>query len=195
MLRVLFCLALCSVAVASAEVRIHDPMVRLLAKPFGIEERIQLLSIDAVHGAPCGGMRIALTLRSSGVKKVVLKQPRFRLEVVGPEGNWLRLGELSGKGITFPLTGDGHSVDHRHVAALESHLDCRQLAGYLRDAARNGRRLRLVGQATMEVGEGDKVEFRKKDLKFELRARTTLSQGFGARSHDDAGELPQIGPR
>lgn len=193
MLRFVPALVLCLAGSLGAEVRIHDGPVRLLAMPFGIEERIELKSIDAVHGGPEGEGRLVFTLRSSGVKKVVLRDPVFRLELQGPDGEWMSLGELRGSLITFPLTGEDRSVDLRHVAQLQSHLGAKDLGGHLRAAATHERPIRLVGHATMEVGKGDKVEFRKKDLKLELRGTTRLAEDFSAVRHEAAAGLPETG--
>ena len=178
-----------------AQVRIHDTAVRLLAKPFGIEKRIQLESIDELHCAADGSKRITLTLRNSGVKEVVLNDPSFSLDIVLPNGSWASLGTVSGASITFPITGKDHTVARTYVANFTSKLKRADLEAYLRDAARTSAKIRLLGQADMLVNSGGKTEFSKEDLKLEVASKTTLAKDFKAVSVSRADQLPTVGKR
>lgn len=178
-----------------AQVKIHDPIVSLMAKPFGIGERIKLQSFDAVHCAPDGSKRLVFTLESAGVKQVTLRNPGFRFEIVLPNGKWASLGELHGSRITFPVTGDDKSVRRTYVAELRTQLTCADLSGYLRQAAAANAPVRLVGRATMTVGDPADPEFEKKKLKLELGGRVALGDGFFVKEHARADRLPEIGVR
>jgi len=187
------CLCTLAIGAASAQVRIHDPAVRLLAKPFGIEKRIQLESIDGIHCAKDGSKRIAFTLRNSGVKEVVLKNPVFSLDIVLPDGSWASLGSISGASITFPITGKTKEARRSYVAELTSNLKRADLEGYLRQAAKTSARVRLLGKAEMNVNNRGKTEFSKKNLKLEVGATTTLGKSFKAVDVTRSSELPTTG--
>ncbi|MBK1828740.1 hypothetical protein [Haloferula rosea] len=191
----IFGLGLILMHASHAQVRIHDTAVRLLAKPFGIEKRIQLESIDALHCAADGTKRITLTLRNSGVKEVVLNDPSFSLDIVLPDGNWASLGTVGGASITFPITGKDHTVSRTYVATFDSKLKRADLEAYLRDSAKSSGRLRLLGRADMLVNSGGKTEFSKKNLKLEVAGVTTLATHFKAVSVSRADQLPTVGRR
>lgn len=195
MLRLTLALALMTIPGAQAQVRIHDAAVRLLAKPFGIEKRIELQSIDALHCAEDGSKRLVFTLRSSGVKEVVLKQPEFSLDIVLPDGSWASLGILSGSTITFPLTGKTVKKSRTYVADFKSTLTRSDIEAYLRQAAGSDAGIRLLGDAEMRVNSNGKTEFSKKDLRLELGGRTTLSGDFRSVQHTSARQLPKVGRR
>ncbi len=193
MLRIFVFLTIAGLGTAVAEVRIHDPVVSLLAKPYGIEERIQLESIDALYSAPNGDKRLVFTLRNSGVKEVRLRQPDFSLDIVMPDGRWASLGSLGGCSICFPVTGDSETASRTYVAALESGLGSDDLETHLRRTAASGRQVRLVGTAEMLVVSDDRVEFSKKNLKLEVHGPLKLSRNFRARSRPDSADLPGTG--
>lgn len=187
--------ALMIVSDVQAQVKIHDVGVRLLAKPYGIEKRIELQKIDSVHFSADGTKRLTFTLRSSGVKEVVLKKPVFSLDIVLPDGSWASLGSLSGCRITFPLTGSSNKKISTYVAEFKTKLSGSDIANYLRQAAASGARLRLIGRAEMLVNNGNKTEFSKKNLKLELGGTTKLCGNFDAVACASSRELPTVGKR
>lgn len=195
MARILLFLGVCliSLSTATAQVRIHDTAVRLLAKPFGIEKRIEFVSIDRLFGAPDGTKRIQFTLRNSGVKEVTLKQPVFSLDLILPDGTWASLGSLSGAEIVFPITGESKKVTRTYVAELKSQLMLTDIKAYLRDGATSATRVRLLGCAEMSVGSDGESEFTKENLKLELGGRLALSPGFKAIEVPSAKKLPKVG--
>lgn len=195
MVRIPLFLGVCLISLnnVTAQVRIHDTAVRLLAKPFGIEKRIELISIDGLFGSPDGTKRIQFTLRNSGVKEVTLKQPVFSLDLVLPDGTWASLGSLSGAEIIFPITDESKKVTHTYMAKFESKLPLSDIQAYLRDGAATTTRVRLLGHAEMNVGSGGKSEFTKKNLKLELGGRLNLSPDFKAVEVPSATQLPTVG--
>ncbi|MEP4077953.1 hypothetical protein [Haloferula sp.] len=191
----LFVLAFIAAGESGAQVKIHDMAVKLLAKPYGIEKRIELESVDGLHCASDGTKHLAFTLRSSGVKEVVLRHPSFSLDITLPNKGWASIGSLSGCSITFPVTGDSRKESRSYVASFKSDLSPSDLESYLRQAAASGARVRLLGQADMAVGSNGKSEFSKKNLKLELTARTILSGKFKSVIYSSADKLPKVGCR
>jgi hypothetical protein len=180
---------------ALSQVKIHDTAVSLLAKPFGIEKRIQLQSLDALHSARDGSKRLSFTLRSSGVKEVILKDPEFSLDIVLPDGNWASLGTLRSNKITFPASGETKKVSRSYTAELDSHLNGSDIIGHLKAAAASGCRLRLLGKAEMVVSSNGRRNFSKKGLELELCGKTVLAKNFKITQHQSARELPKVGRR
>jgi len=187
-------LALCLLPLsARGQARIHDPIVSLLAKPYGIEERIELRSIDAVHFGPDGSGRLVLTIRNSGVKRVRLKEPRFEIDVVGADGRRVVLGELRAEEILFPFTGGDRQVTRRHVVRFRPELSSTEVTRHLREASKGGRRVRLLGRAGLEVPRDNGDLFVREDLKFELGGRARLGEGFKPVWHRSRRRLPECG--
>ena len=182
-------------SVATAQVKIHDTAVSILAKPFKIAERIELESVDLIHGAPDGSKRLIFTLRSSGVKEVVLKDPEFSLDVVMPDGNWASLGTLSGCSITFPASGKTTKESRTYVANLGINHTCTDISRYLQQAAKSGSQLRMIGKAEMSVNSNGRTDFSKDGLKLELCGTTVLDPGFKVVDHKSARMLPKTGCR
>lgn len=188
-------LVLTFLAPSMAQVVIHDPAIRLLAKPFGIEKRIRLQSIDMIHSGPDDAKFLVFTLENSGVKEVQLKNPSFSLDITLPDGEWASLGELSGCLLTFPVTEGEQKIKRTYTAAFESHLSCDDVSAYLRRAAREGAPMRLIGKAEMEVCTPGKTNFSKKGLKLELSGPVLLKDGFKAVKHPTAKTLPKVGAK
>lgn len=180
---------------ASGQVKIHDPVVSVLAKPYGIEKRIKLESIDGLYHAKDGGKRLKFTLRSSGVKHVRLNRPDFSLDIVMPDGSWASLGSLGGCRIDFPVTGETKTTNRTYIATLKSRLGSDDLEAYLERAAASGKRVRLLGKAEMVVSSDGSIEFSKKNLKLEVHGPLRLSSSFGVHSKASSGELPELGLR
>lgn len=180
---------------AVGQVVIHDPGVRLLAKPFGIEKRIRLHCIDMVHCAPDDTKRLVFTLKNSGFKEVLLKSPSFSLDIILPDGTWASLGELSGCMITFPVTDGEQKINRTYTVDFKSNLSCDDVSSYLRQAAREGAPMRLIGKAEMEVRTQAKTDFSKKGLKLELVGPVVLRDEFKAVKHKTAKTLPEVGAK
>jgi hypothetical protein len=178
---------------AIGEVVIHDPAVRLLAKPFGIEKRIRLHCIDMIHSGPDDEKRLVFTLENSGFKEVLLKNPSFSLDIILPDGNWASLGELSGCMITFPVTDEKQQHSRTYTADFKSNLSCDDVSSYLRQAAQEGSPMRLIGKAEMEVRTQGKINFAKKGLKLELTGPVVLKEEFKVVKHRAAKTLPKAG--
>lgn len=180
---------------AQAQVRIHDPAVRLLAKPFGIEKRINLQSIDGLYCNGSENKRIVFTLRNSGVKEVVLENPSFSLDVVLPNGEWASLGTLEGCRITFPKTGSSKETSRTYTAELQSTLTRSDIESYLRQSARSSTPVRLMGKAKLVVQDDGRVDFTKKNVKFELKGPMSFSEDFKSVAVSKGQALPESGPQ
>lgn len=180
---------------ATAQVRIHDPAVRLLAKPFGIEKRINLQSIDGLYCNGSENKRLVFTLRNSGVKEVVLEHPSFSLDVVLPNGEWASLGTLEGCRIIFPKTGSSKETSRTYTAELQSTLKRSDIESYLRQSARSSNPVRLMGKAKLVVQDDGRVDFTKKNVKFELKGPMNFSEDFKSVAVSSGGKLPATGQR
>lgn len=183
----------CVAMPAFGQARIHDPFVRMLARPYGIEDRICLKSIDGAHFCRDGTARLVLTLENSGVKEVVLVDPVFQLDVADPRGNHTNLGSLSVSKITFPVTPDEEKVLRRYVVVFQPALEPAEVVRHLRSASRDGARLRLLGHAGMTVDRGGGKLFKRSSLKFELGGVTRLGPGFEPVFCRNPGQLPACG--
>lgn len=192
MIRLLVVLGLADMP-AMAEVKIHDPLVSLLAKPYGVAKRIKLHHIDALHFGPGGGVRLVMTLENSGVKPVTLERPGFRLEVADAAGRWVDLGELSTPEIRFPVTPEHHVVRQTYVVDLKPALPDAEIVRLLRDSAQREGRIRLIGRSGMRVGRDGKQEFQRKNLKLELTGTCCLAKGFKWIRHRNENALPDCG--
>ncbi|MEM1085333.1 MAG: hypothetical protein AAGI48_14570 [Verrucomicrobiota bacterium] len=188
-------LTLFGIGPSFGQVRIHDPVISVLAKPYGIERRIEIESIDALYCAEDGEKRLVFTLRSSGVKEVQLKQPDFSLDIVLPDGSWASLGTLSGCGICFPITGDKQTTSRTYVAKLKSELRRKDLEAYLKQTAAAGSRVRMLGEAELVVGNEKDAEFSKKGLSLEVSGRLCLADNFKALTRSCSSLLPKPGQR
>lgn len=177
----------------SAQVKIHDPIVSTLAKPYGIERRITLKSIDAVHFGPNGSGRLVLTLENSGVKEVALDGPEFAFECVGADGSYEKLGDLKAGQIIFPNTGGDTTVRRQHVVELSPSVENAELVKRLRAAAKRGSKVRLIGRSDMRVEMGEESDFKRKGLKLELGGTARLGSGFKPEWHRKASQLPACG--
>lgn len=195
MLRMLWFSVLLAAGPVSAQVRIHDPVVRMLAKPYGIEERIRLASIDDMDFGPEGSGRLTLSLANSGVKEVRLEHPEFRMEVRTAEGQWVDLGRLEATEILFPLTGDDRSVTRKYVVDFKPASASAEVVKRLRQAAAEGRRFRLVGRAGLRVALGESRDFHRNSVTLELGGLTRLAKTFSPRWHRNSKALPAIGFR
>ncbi|MFC7338809.1 hypothetical protein ACFQY0_16555 [Haloferula chungangensis] len=180
---------------ASSDVIIHHHGVRLLAKPFGIEKRIRLLSIDTIHLAADGSMRLDFTLENSGVKEVLLANPSFSFDIILPDGQWASLGQLCGCLITFPVTEDDQKLKRSYTAEFKSELSSKDLTSYLKQAAANGAPMRLLGHADMTVRSGGKPSFNRKGLKLELDGPVILGAKFAVKKHQTTDSMPKLGAR
>jgi hypothetical protein len=179
----------------AAQVRIHDPVVRVLAKPYGIERRIQLVAFEDADFGPEGSGRLTVSLRNSGVKRVTLEQPVFRLEVAGADGRWEDLGELRIGEIVFPMTGEERSVTRRHVVDFRPRSGGAEAIKRLRAAAAAGRAFRFKGHAGMRVKLGEARDFHREKLGLELGGTVSLGKGFSPRWHRSEKSLPEVGRR
>ena len=180
---------------ASAQVRIHDVGVRMLAKPFGIEKRIELESIDGLYCNGSDTKRLVFTLRNSGVKEVVLKKPEFSFDVVLRDGSWASLGTLKGCQITFPQTGGSNRTSRTYTAEFHSKLTRSDLESYLRQSAGSSTLVRLLGKAELVVRDQSRTDFSKKNVKLELSGPMNFSKGFKSVSVGLGNSLPKPGRR
>ena len=183
----------CAALPAFGQARIHDPIVRMLAKPYGIEDRICLKSIDGAHFCQDGTARLLLTLENSGVKEVVLVDPVFQLDVADSRGNHTNLGSLSVSKITFPVTADDQRVLRRYVVAFQPALKPEEVVWHLKSASQSGTRLRLLGHAGMTVDRGGGKLFQRDRLKFELAGVTRLGRSFDPVFCRKPSQLPTCG--
>ncbi|WP_338686561.1 hypothetical protein [Haloferula helveola] len=178
---------------ASAEVKIHDPVVSVLAKPYGIEKRIRLASIDALHFGPDGKSRMVLTLESSGVKEVTLNRPAFRVECGDASGKRETLGELQVGQIVFPVTDGNEVVRRSYVVELRSELSGAEFTRKIREAAGAGRPIRFIGRSDMVVRSDGAEDFSRGGLKLELSGTTRLGRSFKPMWHSSVKKLPACG--
>ncbi len=177
------------------QVKIHDPLVSVMAKPYGIERRITLKSIDKVHFGPEGGGRLELTLENSGVKRVTLRRPSFQLECAGADGRYRVLADLECEEIVFPVTEEDRTVRRRHVVKMSPRVASDRLVKALREAAKAQRPVRLIGRADMSVKMDEEDDFNRRKLKLELRGATRLGQGFKPEWYRRSASLPKCGAR
>ena len=178
---------------ASAEVKIHDPVVSVLAKPYGIEKRIRLASIDALHFGPEDKSRMVLTLENFGVKEVTLNRPVFRVESGDAAGKRETLGELQVGQIVFPVTDGNEVVRRSYVVELRSDLSGAELTRKLREAAAAGRPIRFIGRSDMVVRSDGSEEFNRGGLKLELSGTARLGRSFKPVWHSSVKRLPACG--
>jgi|GEM_PF-4387383 len=188
-------LAVLTPTVAPAQVKIHDPVVRLLAKPYGVERRIQLEAFEDIDFGPEGSGRLGVRLRNSGVKQVTLEKPEFRLEVADESGSWVDLGRLRVPELQFPVTGEDRCVTRRYVVDFQPACGGAEVVKRLRAAAAAGRAFRFVGRSGMRVKLGDKRDFHRASLKLELGGRVALGKGFSPKWHRSRKALPTVGFR
>lgn len=177
------------------DVIIHDPAVRILAKPFGIEKRIRLQCIDMIHGAPDGSKRLVFTLENSGVKEVLLKNPAFSFDIILPDGKWASLGQMSGCQITFPVTDGDQKHNRTYTADFQSNLSFEDIGSYLRRAANESSPMRLVGKAEMSVRSNGRTQFTNKGLKLELIGPVLLNDRFKVVEHKTTKTMPKVGAK